>query len=105
MLETNAQGCSGTEVKISVNCNVGIAQFDEFKYSLYPNPTDDLFVLELEGHAEQVAFELFDLKGELIARQHFTNRLEMNIEHLAKGVYVGRMHINDKNLVVKIVKQ
>ena len=105
VLETNAQGCSGTEVKISVNCNLGIAQFDEFKYSLYPNPTDDVFVLELEGHAEQVAFELFDLKGEIIARQHFANRLEMNIEHLAKGVYMGRIRINDKNLVVKIVKQ
>ena len=104
VLETNAQGCSGTEVKISVNCNVGIAQFDEFKYSLYPNPTDDLFVLELEGHAEQVAFELYDLKGELIARQHFTNRLEMNIEHLAKGVYIGLLKTAEKSFAVKIIR-
>lgn len=104
VIETNAEGCVGTEVKISVNCNVGLEDFEGLSYKLYPNPTQDVFVLELNGHTETVEFELCDLKGELISNHQFSGQLEMNIAHLAKGIYMGRMRIGNQNLVVKVVR-
>jgi hypothetical protein len=104
VIETNAEGCVGSEVKISVNCNVGIAEFEELKYNLYPNPTNDIFILELLGATQTATLELYDLKGELISRQDFSNRIEVNIEHLAKGVYMGRVNSSDKTFIFKVVR-
>ena len=104
VIETNAEGCVGSEVKISVNCNVGITEFEELKYNLYPNPTNDIFILELLGATQTATLELYDLKGELISRQDFNNRVEVNIEHLAKGVYMGRVNSADKTFIFKVVR-
>lgn len=104
VIETNAEGCVGSEVKISVNCNVGLENFEGLSYKLYPNPTQDVFVLELNGHTETVEFELYDLKGELISRQQFIGQLEMSITHLADGVYIGWLISLDTRTMFKVVK-
>lgn len=105
VFETNAEGCVGIQVIINVHCNLSLNSFDETAYRLFPNPSTDIFIIDVNGTSEEVELMMYDLKGELISKHYFSNNVEINIEHLAKGVYMGVLKMPNQQFTVKIVKQ
>jgi len=107
VIVTDACGCSISD-EITTDTvaigNLGLTAEILRDLKIYPNPTNDIFVLELIGFSEAAELKLYDLKGELISRHDFNSRIEMNIEHLAKGVYMGRVNTAHKTFNFKVVK-
>ena len=92
--------------KVIATINVGTAGLhDNFvpKIKVYPNPTSDKLFIECEKFS---TITLYDMFGKEVLNQNINKKLEININHLPKGIYIARIISEDK--VVgnsKIVKQ
>ena len=78
--------------------------------SLFPNPTNDIFTVELGGFDnEEVILELFDLNGRLLQNRNFTGTSELvneqfNLNGYANGLYYLRIQHGEEVWVKQVVK-
>jgi len=62
--------------------------------NIYPNPAHD--VLNIESQQVITGVDLYSLTGQLIERQTCeTDKLEVPVEHLNRGMYILRVYLND----------
>lgn len=74
----------------------------------YPNPADDKLYISSSENLIEAKIELYDLKGNLyetIFSPTSKNSGEIDINHLASGVYTLRVTTNAVQEVVKVVKR
>jgi hypothetical protein len=78
-------------------------------FSIYPNPTDDYFTLELIGISkdETVMVEIFNMTGERITRETLTGQLKyrLSLGDHAVGIYVIHVIAGDNAGSAKIIKR
>ena len=99
---TNVLGFDTKQLKINIG-NVGISENYTASVKVFPNPTNDKFVVEIDG---TVTVKLYDILGKEVLTQMAIDKTEININHLQKGVY--NINILSDGKVVgssKIVKQ
>nr|MBA3900160.1 T9SS type A sorting domain-containing protein [Bacteroidota bacterium] len=76
---------------------------------LYPNPSFNYFVLEINIHEKQnVEFMLFDLNGKLITKESLmmdagVNKINFNSSQYARGLYLMKINSNGYSLNQRIV--
>jgi len=101
-------GCSNTAtLSLVVNPCTGINEVAS-KISgllIYPNPSTGEFTIELSNGLSK-AIEVSDLSGRVV----FTNtsskdKVNVNITHLASGIYYVKIQSNNANEVIQILKQ
>jgi len=99
---TNAIGADTRQLRIDIG-NVGISEHDAATVKVYPNPTYDKFVVELNGTA---SVKLYDMLGKEVLTQTAQGNTEINISHLPTGIY-NIIVFSDGKIVgnSKIVKQ
>jgi len=78
------------------------------KIALFPNPTNGEITIEFDLDKQQkVEVNLYDVSGRLVLpTNNYTtknDRVQMNLNTLAKGVYLARIRVEDGVLVRKIV--
>lgn len=74
---------------------VGVSEFPTDALTVYPNPTDDLLLVELRG-ADIAYVALYDLQGQVVtsanaAAPQRTATATLNLKSLPAGVYVLRV--------------
>lgn len=58
-------------------------------YTIYPNPVSDLLNVSLNGIEGEVSLRIYDLQGRLVKETMLNNfDTQINVEDLAKGVYI-----------------
>ncbi|MBN1988859.1 MAG: fibronectin type III domain-containing protein, partial [Bacteroidales bacterium] len=58
-------------------------------YSIYPNPASDRLKITLNGIEGEVSLRIYDLQGRLVKQTMLNNfDTEINVDDLAKGVYI-----------------
>lgn len=99
-------GCSkSATVTIVVSSCTGINENVLEGLSVYPNPANTSFNIELNNNTV-TSFELKDITGRLlVAEQPFYNKAEVNISELANGVYFINIKSQGNSQTLKIVKQ
>ncbi len=78
---------------------------DDLKVNIYPNPTKDKVILEIEGAEGDLELTLFNLIGEQILRNTYQSpveQIELNLSDRTNGVYLVCLKI-DKSYVIKKV--
>jgi photosystem II stability/assembly factor-like uncharacterized protein len=84
---------------LSIDSNTG-------SISIYPNPTNGKFILEMEKMINDGVIEIFNLFGENIYRSVIKNeKPEIDISNQSSGIYFIRIKTNDSIFYQKIVKQ
>ncbi|MFA6367093.1 MAG: T9SS type A sorting domain-containing protein, partial [Bacteroidales bacterium] len=71
--------------------------------TLYPNPTDNKAILEIEGLTNQYDVIVYDLHGRTIKSYRLNlgeKKLEIDVKGFANGVYNIKI-VNDKNSITK----
>jgi len=99
---TNALGLDTKQLKIDIG-NVGISENYAASVKVFPNPTSNKFIVEIDG---TVTVKLYDIFGREVLSQIAIDKTEININHLQKGSYIISVLADGK--VVgngKIVKQ
>ena len=106
---TDLNGCvSQTTIAQAVSACVGLNDeaFGNLNgLSIYPNPNNGVFIVELSNGANKV-FELMDMTGRMILSSSTSNSTtEFSINDLANGIYYLRVQSNNTTQIVKVVKQ
>jgi hypothetical protein len=103
---TNPNGCTSTftVVQLVDNCTgfpLRSAYSPEF--NVYPNPTKGEFVIEAPENSEMLF--LNSLGQNILLQQLKESKTPVSIAQLANGIYFIRIEMNDKQQVIKILKE
>ncbi|TDP60682.1 T9SS type A sorting domain-containing protein [Flavobacterium dankookense] len=78
--------------------------FDEKKISLYPNPNNGVFNIELPSQIDNAQLNIFDISGKKIySNENYSSDDTIQINHLAKGLYLVKVIVNDTSQIVKFL--
>jgi hypothetical protein len=99
----------GSQTSFSTNCNYPANCFstptslqeNTNNISLFPNPTNDLIALDINGYNGSVNVEVFDLSGRLLKS---TNNTTVSLKDYTKGIYVFKISYGDRVEELKVVK-
>jgi uncharacterized repeat protein (TIGR03803 family) len=95
------------EVKVDY-VSVAILETTHDDISVYPNPTSDIVVIQLNDINKKIRFELFDLAGKLLIQNDISNTgIQISMKEYKSGTYVLKLLDNDNRPThwFKIVKQ
>lgn len=91
------------------NCSVGITEEmpNEFVFTLYPNPAQDVLHIETTYNKEQTILYIYDITGKEIRQTSIkSNYQQLNISTLPAGLYLCRLTQGDFNIkTIKLLKQ
>ena len=97
-----------SQTSFSVNCNYPSNCFSTVtitentnSISLYPNPTNNLITLDIEGYNGLVNVEVYELTGKLLQT---TTNTTISMGEYAKGIYVFKVAYGDRTQELKVVK-
>ncbi len=101
-------GCTGTvSATIVVSPCTGINQigFQNSMLSLSPNPSNGEFTIELNNGLNKL-IEVIDLTGRVLLTNSTSNdKVNVNINYLANGIYYIKIQSSNVIEVVKVIKQ
>jgi PKD repeat protein len=97
-------GCTDTSACTQV-MTVGVEQYDLVGVKVYPNPVHDLLVIDYYGNSDAVSYELLDATGRVLMKGNFTEREELDMSPLAKGVYLLRMSNGNLTDLRRVIRQ
>jgi len=89
------------------NCPSGIQKnaASGINFNLYPNPTNGDFTIELNNGLVKTV-EILDMTGRMVYTNTTTSdKINCNLNSLAKGIYYVRVQSNNTVEIAKIVKQ
>ncbi len=80
---------------------VGITEYEEANFAVYPNPANDQFTLDLtELELEAQRMELVNPLGQVVLQESLANRqndkVQLNVQTLPAGTYVLQLYANDQ---------
>ncbi len=93
-------------MKITALPNLSVSQFSASDITISPNPATNIISIASNQNIGINAIKISDLNGRVVQNQSFENvsSLEMNIAHIASGVYLLTI-VSDKGTITKkIVK-
>ncbi len=84
---------------------VGLTEFVEGNFRIYPNPTGGLFTVEGQENIEAVVVR--NVLGATVAQlqSNFSNRVELDLTGLNNGLYFVEITVNDVVSVQRLIKQ
>jgi PKD repeat protein len=105
---TNAGGASAIVSKtIAINaCNVGVNEIeggDAKNITVYPNPTNGAFTIDLKAVSQVSIYNL--LGDKIIAKNLEPGKHTIDIAEQANGVYFLRINTENKHQHIKIIKE
>ncbi len=108
---TDVNGCTGSSAPIEFT-HVGIEAPDgvEIGLQILPNPTEGVFEISAQlPQASKMKIEIFDVLGKLVIQPKDEviigefNR-SYNLNHLGNGVYLIKVHVDERSFVRRLVK-
>jgi hypothetical protein len=105
---TNTDNCTGTDtVLVNVSVCTGIANNEhESDVIIAPNPNNGTFMISITNtHNASLNMEIFSVEGQQVQSQVITRPggEQIDVSHLAKGVYFIQLTDADKRLVKRMI--
>ena len=94
---------------VSQTVTITVASAGETESSLvwqvFPNPTEGVIAVNLEGYSGKLAVEVFDLQGRLLVRKEVFNGQSVSLSAIPAGAYMVRVEANGAFRVWQISKE
>ena len=93
------------DVIVNGNPDVGLIEYTESAFTVYPNPTEDM--LTIAGDAQIDAVLLRDVLGAVVRQLDtpFSNQVTIDVADLTKGVYFVEVRVGDVINVSRVIKK
>ncbi|MCD4792675.1 MAG: endonuclease [Bacteroidales bacterium] len=86
---------------VSIYCTPVIIEEIENDFDIYPNPVEDILIIDYKGIEENYSVELISLSGISLLKANFgKTRNQINISNHPKGMYILKIK-TDKNILIK----
>ncbi|NVO04209.1 MAG: T9SS type A sorting domain-containing protein, partial [Bacteroidetes bacterium] len=107
VIVTDQFGCVSDTSNTIIIVITGIENINETSFSIFPNPTNGNFIVQLNSNNEKAKIELFDAIGQIVFKKELinSNKIECNLNNLANGVYSIRITTSNSSSTQKIVIQ
>jgi hypothetical protein len=106
---TSPANATGTHALIIDNFTVtetlGVNEFLNSKFALYPNPTTGIVNLSNTIDATINSVEILDLNGRLINNVKVNSDNQVNISELSKGIYMMKIISDEGTAIKKVIKE
>ena len=81
----------------------GIDKLNAYTISLYPNPVQN--ILHIKAEEAVTAIRIYSMDGTVVTQTAGENISEINLTHLAAGIYMVRVETGERGSVMKMVKK
>ena len=100
-VEITQNGCVDTSACYNVS-TIGMMENSlRNKLIFYPNPTNYLVTIKIEGYNGSFEVEIYDLQGRLLET---TKSRTISLKKYSKGIYIFRVSYGDKTEEVRVVR-
>ncbi|GAB2458725.1 thermolysin [Hymenobacter qilianensis] len=90
---------------VSSSATLGSDNLVGTEVGIYPNPATDVLRVTLPNNASAVSVQVADMQGRSIKGTQLTSNGELNVTHLAKGMYMLSVSDGQKTFRQRFVKQ
>lgn len=106
----NACGSSGFSSSLEIQAEIctGIGEPDQDAFSVFPNPSNGLFSIEVPAAIEIIAICIFDAFGQQVVNHKIESGLtdlSFDLNGQSKGIYFVNVKTADASYLIKIVKE
>ncbi|MCF8381707.1 MAG: T9SS type A sorting domain-containing protein [Bacteroidales bacterium] len=95
---------NGTKVDVNFTKSASNAtgiKDNDFAVNVYPNPANDMFVVEVSAES---SVQLIDMNGRVLRTiDHVSDKTQMNVNDLSSGIYMVKITSENSSLVKRIV--
>ena len=89
VIVTNANGCvSDQSNHIDIADNILVYNSDFKIVNIYPNPSSDLLMIEIQGNSKELNFEIINTMGQIIYGGAILEKATLKTSDFAQGVYL-----------------
>ena len=90
---------------IFVSSGLGLTDFSNSKFKMYPNPAQDYLFISLPNKGAIKGYEVYDISGKKVMfNSKFTNN-KINVSSLSSGFYFLKVETDTVELVSKFIKE
>ncbi|NVO04208.1 MAG: T9SS type A sorting domain-containing protein [Bacteroidetes bacterium] len=85
----------------------GINEFEGNNFSIFPNPTNGIFVIQLNSICSKAEIEVFNAIGQIVYSKkiHNSDRQELNLNQIENGIYSIRITTSNSSVTKKVIIQ
>jgi hypothetical protein len=105
-VQLTENGCVDTSACVSITLVGVIENTFSNKFTIYPNPTTGMLIIESDEELETPQITVRDLNGKLIYLKQYSGikKLSLNLESAA-GIYFIELIDGSKKVVIKVIKE
>ena len=97
-------GCEGPRLAVTVQVQLGIADFNTIKISYSPNPVTNF--LDVKSNEILKSVSIMNALGQIVYFKNFNNTdLQLDLANLSAGSYFVKVQSDEKQNVFKIIKK
>ena len=108
---TNANGCSAKDTTVitwNICTEISTQQLKDFAVNIYPNPTNSLLNVSIEGNISEMTVELFNFNGQNIYNQKISDiyghyNFTIDTKQFKAGIYFLRCISENRVEVKKVI--
>jgi hypothetical protein len=96
----NAVTTHGVYVKSAADCDLGfnLSRVTESRITIFPNPSDGEFVVEIEGRVNQATIAVLDMYGKLLSQETLIGKnhpsIPVSVSSFPKGTYLVKVVVD-----------
>ena len=103
VVEVSKNGCVATSECYEV-VTVGISHNLLDNITVYPNPNDGKFVVDLGKMYDEISYEITDMHGAIVYKNHAKTTQQLYIDmQVTQGVYVLLLYVDTNKNTIKII--
>jgi PKD repeat protein len=105
---TDINSCSATATQtVDVSLCTGINEVNDVSISVFPNPTRELIHVKMDASVvDHATIQLYDAIGKLVISETVNNTVTtLNLANYAKGMYTIRVVSEEKQSIIKVIKE
>lgn len=97
-------GCLSDPFAVTVSVTLGVNEFSNSNFSIYPNPTEGLITLEHTGIISEITVSNL-LGQDILNFSPQASRVEVDLSSFAKGVYLVTVSANRYSKTIRIIRE
>ncbi len=101
---TDSNGCKS---EMSEMVLIGIEDKRNNQFSIYPNPSDGNFIMQVPANISKINLDVYNIIGRLVAKKEIIgntqNEIKLKLNNLNTGIYILNIYFSNHRFIKKLI--